>query len=333
MQVPDCLQSLADQGVIEEVIRPLQSGKEAQVYLVVADGQRCVAKVYKEATNRSFKHRSDYTEGRKVRNTRSQRAMAKRSKFGRAQMEEEWRTAEVDAIYRLHAAGVRVPEPYAFVDGVLVMELIADQDGHPAPRLVDIHLGKREALDLFNLLLREVIKMLCAGLVHGDLSDFNILLSSDGPVLIDFPQVIHTANNRNAGRILIRDVNNVTRFLARYAPVLRGRKYGQEMWALYESNQLTVHSELTGRYRRPKKKRTDTDALLAEFAELERASRERREALGLGPPRRARQPTFAKEPTPEPAPQRKKRRRKKKKAKSAETADPFDDLDALLTLE
>ncbi len=293
MRVPDALHPLLDQGVIDEVVRPLMSGKEAAVYLVVSEGELCVAKLYKAADQRSFKHRSAYTEGRRVRNSRSRRAMAKRSKFGREQIEAAWRTAEVDMIHRLAAADVRVPEPYAYVDGVLVMELVADEWGEPAPRLTDMEFTSDQAWDLFHQLLKEVQKMLCAGVVHGDLSDFNVLLGARGPVLIDFPQAVDAAHNRNARRMLVRDVDNLTKFLARYCGKLRKRRYqgyGAEMWALYEHGQLTPDTQLTGRKPKPTHQ-ADAMSLLEEIEAIQNESRKRREELGLPPRRPARQPT------------------------------------------
>ncbi|MFM2244952.1 MAG: hypothetical protein RL071_1026, partial [Pseudomonadota bacterium] len=298
MRVPEALEPLIDQGVLDEVVRPLMSGKEAQVYLVVARGQRCVAKVYKDATQRSFKNRADYTEGRKVRGSREQRAMDKGSKYGREQEEEAWRNKEVDCIYRLRAAGVAVPEPLAFEEGVLVMELVADTSGEPAPRLVDVELRAEEAERVFNFLLREVVKMLCAGVVHGDLSDFNVLMSGRGPIIIDFPQVVDPAVNLSARKLLIRDVDNLTRFFCRWAPHLQRTRYGQEMWALYEKGDLQPDTPLTGRFK-DSEKRANVSSLLAEIEALERESRERRAALGLPPPRPARAPVQL-----EPAPPR-----------------------------
>ena len=335
MRVPSTLQSLYDQGVITEVVRPLMAGKEAEVYLVISENELRVAKVYKEANNRSFKHRADYTEGRKVRNSRQQRAMNKRSKYGREQIEAEWRSAEVDAIYRLRAAGVRVPQPFDFVDGVLVMELIADDMGEPAPRLVDLEFTRAQALQVFEGLIREVVKMLCAGVVHGDLSDFNVLMTPTGPVLIDFPQAVDPAHNRVARKLLIRDVDNLTQFMARYAPKLRHKKYGREMWDLYERGDLTPETRLTGTYR-PRKKKADTTSLLEEIEALAQETKRRREALGLPPRRPARKPKVFDSPPPVPAdqkaappPKKKRRRRKRKKSPSVE-ADPFADLDKLL---
>ncbi len=291
MRVPSRLEPLVDQGVIDEVLRPLMSGKEAEVFLVLAGGEQRVAKIYKEAENRSFKQRAEYTEGRRTRNSRGERAMASRSAFGREQEEEAWRTAEVDAIYRLREAGVRVPEPYDFVDGVLVMELISTEDGEPAPRLVDMTFTPAEAKAVFNTLLREVVKMLCAGLVHGDLSDFNVLIGPEGPVIIDFPQAVDPARNNNARKLLVRDVRNLQSFLARYAPDLKQMKYGEEMWALYENNALMPDTVLTGRFKGSDRK-ADTRSVLDEIADSIREERARREALGLPPPRVARTPRF-----------------------------------------
>ena len=320
MRVPQRLAPLMDQGIIQEVVRPLLSGKEAKLFLVISEGEPCVAKVYKEQQQRSFKHRAEYTEGRRVRNSRTQRAINKRSRYGRALDEAAWHEAEVDAIYRLCAANVRVPRPLAFVEGVLVMEMICDEEGHPAPRLADLDLTRREAKAMIQQLLREVVKMLCAGVVHADLSDFNILLGRDGPVLIDFPQFVDPSSNSNAKRLLLRDVKNLTWFFGRYAPELRRLKYGFEIWDLYQRGQLIPDTPLTGRHQRPKK-RTDTASLLEEIEAAEEESRRRREALGLPPPRRPRAPVFHDEQAPtatadqqeKPAKRRSRRRRKKKK--------------------
>ncbi len=327
------------------------SGKEAQVWLVLSDGEERVAKVYKEADNRSFKHRSAYTEGRKVRNTRKARAMAKRSKYGREQVEAEWRTAEVDAIRRLRTAGVRVPEPFEFIDGVFIMELVADEEGYPAPRLIDLDLNRDEARRLFDILVHEVARMLCAGIVHGDLSDFNVLLAADGPVIIDFPQWVDATNNRNARELLIRDVDNLTSFLARHDPGLRRTSYGQEIWGLYEKNALTPQTRLTGKFKRSQHT-ADTYALLREFEDLEREAREKRAALGLPPPGPARKPrpaphikTRVSTQAKEPRSGRGKKPRGRKKGGRGKQGAPgprqtpaketqlFDDLDSLLSLE
>lgn len=291
MRRPDALAPLIDHGIIDEVLRPLMSGKEAQVYLVVAEGEERVAKVYKEAQNRTFKHRAAYTEGRAVRNTRDRRAMAKRSRHGKELDEEGWRAAEVDIIYRLQAAGVRVPEPYNYVDGVLVMELVKDEAGRPAPRLSDLHIGPEQGRAIFKQLLGEVVKMLCAGIVHGDLSEFNVLLSPEGPVVIDFPQAVEAARNQSARRLLIRDIDNLGRYLCRPR---RGRppRYGQEMWATYERGELTPETTLTGLVVESNKA-TDTEGVLAEIEDVAReaerrsegstSSRRRRRRGGGGP--------------------------------------------------
>jgi RIO kinase 1 len=300
MRVPEELVPLMDQGVIDAVLRPLMAGKEARVYLVSASGERRVAKVYKASNQRSFKHRADYTEGRKVRNTRQQRAMAKRSRYGRAELEAAWTTSEVDVIYRLRDAGVRVPEPFDFVDNVLVMELVADPRGEPAPRLVDMSFSNQEATQVFHLLVREVVKMLCAGVVHGDLSDFNVLMGPAGPVIIDFPQAVDPAFNNNARKLLLRDVRNLQHFLGRFAPQLKRTRFGPEIWDLYERSELRPDSHLTGRFKRDERQ-ADTMSLLEEIEAIEREVRQRREALGLPPPRRARRPVeIAREEPPAP---------------------------------
>ncbi|HXN30630.1 MAG TPA: RIO1 family regulatory kinase/ATPase, partial [Polyangiaceae bacterium] len=243
----------------------------------------------KEAQNRTFKHRAAYTEGRKVRNSRDQRAIEKRSKHGRAQDEAAWRSTEVDMIHRLHAAGVRVPVPHHFIDGVLIMELITDADGNPAPRLADLVFDPDGARAMYERLLREVIRMLCAGVVHGDLSDFNVLVAAEGPVLIDFPQSVDTAHNANAQKLLLRDVENLHRFLAQFVPHARRLPYAEEMWDLFQRNAITPETRLTGRYR-PSERRANTHAVLELIADANYDERKRRESLGLrgGPPAVAR---------------------------------------------
>jgi RIO kinase 1 len=280
MRIPDALASLADYGIIDEVVRPLMSGKEAQVYLVRLGGEQRVAKVYKEAENRTFKNRADYVEGRKVRNTRDQRAMGKASRHGRAQIESAWRTTEVDMIYRLHAAGVRVPHPYNFIDGVLVMEMITNEQGEPAPRLGDVVLDSAGAEAVFDHLLAEVVRMLAAGVVHGDLSDFNVLMGTDGPVIIDFPQAVDASSNRNARKLLLRDVDNLHRYTARFVPERRALPYAQEMWALYERGELAADTKLTGRHKVSEHK-VSTEAVLGLIGDATRDERKRREHLGL----------------------------------------------------
>jgi RIO kinase 1 len=299
MRVPSSLMPLIDQGVIQEVIRPVQSGKEAEVFLVIARGERCIAKVYKDSQSRTFKHRSQYTEGRQTRNTRDQRAMSRRSRYGREEEEQAWRSTEVDILDRLQNTPVPVPRLYEFLDGVLVMEMITDDNGEPAPRLADVNLHPEEAEELFFMLLKSVQCMLCVGVVHGDLSDFNVLLTPRGPVIIDFPQAVDPAHNRNARQLLIRDVRNLTSFLARFVPNLRRTKYGEEMWDLYERGELTPATKLTGKLAR-KTGAVDLDSLMQEIAAANAEDRKKREALGLPPRRPARAPRVKEEPQPEP---------------------------------
>ncbi|SFC60663.1 RIO kinase 1 [Polaromonas sp. OV174] len=258
MKAPPRLQSLVEEGLIDTVVRQLMSGKEAMVFVVrCGDETRC-AKIYKEATNRSFRQAVDYTENRKVKNSRSARAMAKGSKFGRQEQEAAWQSAEVDALYRLAAAGVRVPQPYNFHDGVLLMELVTDAHGDAAPRLNDVLFTQAQALAHHATLIAEVVRMLCAGVVHGDLSEFNILLAhaavegdADGvhfPVIIDLPQAVDAAGNNHAQRMLLRDVANLRDFFGQFAPALLSTDYGPEIWSLYQAGLLTNETALTGRY-------------------------------------------------------------------------------------
>ncbi len=248
MKAPPRLQPLIDEGLIDTVVRQLMSGKEAMVFVVrCGDETRC-AKVYKEATQRSFRQAVDYTENRKVKNSRQARAMAKGTRYGREAQEAAWQSAEVDALYRLAAAGVRVPKPHNFHDGVLLMELVTDAHGDAAPRLNDVVFTPDEARAHHASLLAEVVRMLCAGVVHGDLSEFNILLAADGPVIIDLPQAIDAAGNNHAPRMLLRDVANLRSFFGRCAPELLGTEYGAEIWDLYVRGMLTPEVTLTGRY-------------------------------------------------------------------------------------
>ena len=250
MKTPKRLQSLLDEGLIDSVQRQLMSGKEAMVYVVrCGDETRC-AKVYKEATQRSFRQAVDYTENRKVKNTRQARAMAKGTRFGRQSQEAAWQSAEVDALVRLAAAGVRVPRPYNFHDGVLLMELVTDAHGDAAPRLNDVAFTSEQARDHHATLLREVVRMLCAGVVHGDLSEFNVLLAADGPVVIDLPQAVDAAGNNHAERMLLRDVGNLRTFFGRFAPELLPTAYGPEIWDLYRRGVLRPDAALSGRFER-----------------------------------------------------------------------------------
>ena len=250
MKAPARLQSLIAEGLIDSVQRQLMSGKEAMVFVVrCGDETRC-AKVYKEATHRSFRQAVDYTENRKVKNTRQARAMAKGTRFGRESQEAAWQSAEVDALYRLAAAGVRVPKPLNFHDGVLLMELVTDADGAAAPRLNDVAFSADQARAHHATLLKEVVRMLCAGVVHGDLSEFNILLAADGPVIIDLPQAIDAAGNNHAQRMLLRDVENLRHFFGRFAPELHATQFGAEIWDLYQRGVLTNEIALTGPFER-----------------------------------------------------------------------------------
>jgi RIO kinase 1 len=249
MKPPPRLQALIEEGLIDTVVRQLMSGKEAMVYVVrCGDDTRC-AKIYKEATQRSFRQAVDYTENRKVKNSRSARAMAKGSRFGRQQQEAAWQSAEVDALYRLADAGVRVPRPYNFHEGVLLMELVADAQGDAAPRLNDVALTPEQARAHHASLLTEVVRMLCVGIVHGDLSEFNILLACDGPVIIDLPQAVDAAGNNHAQRMLLRDVANLRDFFGRFAPELLQTHYGAEIWDLYQRGILQPDTALTGQFR------------------------------------------------------------------------------------
>ena len=248
MKTPARLQSLIDEGLIDTVVRQLMSGKEAKVYVVRSGAETRCAKVYKESIHRSFRQAVDYTENRTVRNTRQARAMAKGTRFGRQATEAAWQSAEVDALYRLAAAGVRVPTPFNFLDGVLLMELVTDEHGEAAPRLNDVALEPEEARTLHQTLLRELVRMLRAGVIHGDLSEFNILLAADGPVIIDLPQAVDAAGNNHAKRMLLRDVENLKNFFGRFAPELLDTDYGNEIWSLYEQGSLPADVSLTGTF-------------------------------------------------------------------------------------
>ena len=274
MKPPPRLQSLIEEGLIDSVVRQLMSGKEAMVFVVrCGDDTRC-AKIYKEATHRSFRQAVDYTENRKVKNSRSARAMAKGSKFGRQEQEAAWQSAEVDALYRLAAAGVRVPQPYNFCDGVLLMELVTDANGDAAPRLNDVAFTPDQARAHHATLIQEVVRMLCAGVVHGDLSEFNILLAHttgvqgddgvDFPVIIDLPQAVDAAGNNHAQRMLLRDVANLRDFFGQFAPDLLATQYGAEMWSLYQAGLLSNETLLTGHFERTQAS-VDMQAVLREI--------------------------------------------------------------------
>jgi RIO kinase 1 len=250
MKAPHRLQILVEEGLIDSVVRQLMSGKEAMVFVVrCGDETRC-AKIYKEATQRSFRQAVDYTENRKVKNSRQARAMAKGTKFGRQAQEAAWQSAEVDALYRLAAAGVRVPQPFNFHEGVLLMELVVDEHGDAAPRLNDVSFTPEQARTCHATLISEVVRMLCAGVIHGDLSEFNILLAADGPVIIDLPQAVDAAGNNHAQRMLLRDVANLRDFFGKFAPELLATDYGAEIWSLYQAGVLSTEMALSGRFER-----------------------------------------------------------------------------------
>ncbi|MDO6594381.1 PA4780 family RIO1-like protein kinase [Neptuniibacter sp. 1_MG-2023] len=274
MKIPKRIQPLVDDGLVDEVLRQLMSGKEAVVYVVRCGSEIRCAKVYKEAAKRSFKQAVQYQEGRKVRNSRRARAMEKGSKFGRDQQETLWHNAEVDALYRLAAAGVRVPEPYGCFDGVLLMELVTDDNGEVAPRLNDVAMSAEQALADHAVVIRDIVRMLCAGLVHGDLSEFNVLVDAYGPVIIDLPQAVDAAANNHAQWMLERDVNNMRSYYGQYAPELLNTQYAKEIWALYEEGDLTPDTELTGLFEESGEA-ADVDSVLLEIKEAFAEEQER----------------------------------------------------------
>lgn len=277
MKIPQRLQPLLEDGLIDDVTRQLMSGKEAMVFVVLCGDEVRCAKVYKEANKRSFRQSVDYTENRKVKNSRQARAMAKGTRYGREAQEEAWQSAEVDALYCLARAGVRVPKPYNFHAGVLLMELVCDEHGNAAPRLNDVEFTPEQARAHFQILLRQVVLMLCAGVIHGDLSEFNILISHDGPVIIDLPQAVDAAGNNHAKAMLERDVANLADYFGRYAPELLNTQYGKEIWALYEHGELTPDTPLSGRFRQSNKP-VDLNSVMREIEDvrLEEEARQRR---------------------------------------------------------
>lgn len=278
MKTPKRLKPLIEDGIIDEVLSRLMSGKEADVFTVLCGREVRCAKVYKEAHKRSFKKAVEYQEGRKVRNSRRARAIEKGSKFGRDQQEEVWQSAEVDALYKLAAAGVRVPEPYGVFDGVLVMELVTDAQGQPAPRLNNVLLEADEAREHHKQMMRNVARMLCAGLIHGDLSEFNVLVDADGPVVIDLPQAVDAAANNNAQRMLERDIRNITQYYGQYAPELLSSNYHKEIWNLYEDGKLEPDSTLTGEFTEVLQD-ADVDGVLEEINAVIAEEQERQERL------------------------------------------------------
>ena len=263
MKTPKRIQPLVDEGLVDEVLRQLMSGKEADVYVVRSGAEIRCAKVYKEAAKRSFKKAAQYQEGRRERNSRRARAIEKGSKYGRQLQEDVWQNAEVNALFRLAAAGVRVPKPYLCLDGVLLMELVMDEDG-VAPRLSEVTMSQEQAEEDHALMMHYVQLMLCAGIVHGDLSEFNVLVDDYGPVIIDLPQAVDASANNNARRMLTRDIDNMTQYYSQYAPNLLRSQYAKEMWALYEAGELSPETQLTGLFTE-KAHTANVDAVLAEI--------------------------------------------------------------------
>jgi len=278
MKIPKRIQPLVEDGLVDEVLRSLMSGKEAVVYVVRCGTDIRCAKVYKESSKRSFKKAVQYQEGRKVRNSRRARAMEKSSKFGRKQQEEAWQNTEVDALFRLADAGVRVPQPYGCFDGVLLMELVTDDEGQVAPRLNDVSMSVEQAIEDHDVMMYYIKLMLCTGLVHGDLSEFNVLVDDYGPVIIDLPQVVDAAANNNAEWMFARDVNNMTSYYAQFAPELNDTAYAKEMWALFEEGELTPETELTGYFDEPEDL-ADVDAVLDEIKAAFAEEQERLERI------------------------------------------------------
>jgi RIO kinase 1 len=280
MKTPKRMQPLLEDGLVDEVIRQLMSGKEATVYVVrCGDEVRC-AKVYKEANKRSFRQSVDYTEGRKVKNSRRARAMEKGTSYGRKAQEEAWQNAEVDALYQLAAAGVRVPKPYNFHEGVLLMELVTDSEGNAAPRLNDLALTAELSREYHRILIAQVVRMLCAGVVHGDLSEYNVLVDCNGPVIIDLPQAIDAAANNHAKQMLLRDVENLAAYFGQFAPELLTTDYGNEIWSLYQSSQLKPESVLTGRFERVEKP-VDLNGVMREITDTLKEEEARQLAIAI----------------------------------------------------
>ena len=280
MKIPERLEPLVVDGLIDTVVRQLMSGKEAMVFVVKSGNEVMCAKVYKEANKRSFRQAVDYTEGRKVKNSRQARAMAKGTKYGRQEQEAAWQSAEVDALRRLAFAGVRVPKPYNFHEGVLLMELVVGADGNAAPRLTELVLDPDTARSYHAILIQQVVRMLCAGIVHGDLSEHNILVDAHGPVIIDLPQAIDASANNNASRLLERDVANLADYFGQFAPELLKTNFGKEIWSMYEKAELKQDSVLTGRFKSSEKIANVREVMqVIEAAKDEDKERRERKAL------------------------------------------------------
>ncbi len=274
LRTPKRLEALVHEGLIDAVLRQLMSGKEATVYVVRCGHELRCAKVYKDANKRNFRQAALYQEGRKIKNSREARAMEKGTRYGRKAQEEAWQSVEVDTLYRLIAAGVRVPRPYAFFQGVVLMELLIDAEGNAAPRLNDLFLSREVALAYHAILIRQIVRMLCAGVIHGDLSEYNVLVDRDGPVIIDLPQAVDAAGNNNAASMLQRDAANITAYFSRFAPALAVTQFGKEIWALYERGALHEEIELTGQV--PTETRiADVASVMREISEV-RAEHEAR---------------------------------------------------------
>ena len=274
MKIPKGLKPLVEDGMVDAVVRSLKSGKEASVYIVDCGGQLRCAKVYKEAQQRGFHKLAQYQEGRKTRSSRDARAMGKRGRHGRNVQEAQWKNAEVEALYRLVAAGVRVPAPHLVHEGVLLMELVQDADGDPAPRLNEVNLTADQARIWHAFMMTQITRMLCAGLIHGDLSGFNVLLDIDGPVIIDLPQAVSAAGNNNAFAMLERDVNNMRETFGHALPELLETEYAREIWKLYEAGELTPECVLTGRFAHDPAA-ADVEAVLSHIEDERREAEER----------------------------------------------------------